>query len=56
MLLGIEDVFKSLRAQDSTSFDKEEHLTEIRKKLVNCNFNGVSVMSGHVSGVQARIK
>ena len=56
LLLVIEDVFKSLRAQDSTSFEKEEYLTEIRKKLVNCNFNGASVMSGHASGVQARIK
>ena len=56
LLLAIEDVFKSLRAQDSTSFEKEEYLTEIHKKLVNCNFNGASVMSGNVSGVQARIK
>ena len=52
LLLAIEDVLKSLRAQGSTPFEKDEYLTEIYKKLVNCNFDGTSVMSGHVSGVQ----
>ena len=56
LLFAIEDVLKSLRAQGSTPFQKDEYLTEIYKKLVNCNFDGESVMSGHVSGVQARIK
>ena len=51
----IEDALKSSRAQGSTPFEKDECLTEIDKKLVNCNFECVSVMSGHVS-VQARIK
>ena len=55
LLLAIEDALKSSRAQGSTPFEKDECLTEIDKKLVNCNFECVSVMSGHVS-VQARIK
>lgn len=54
-MLAIEDALKSSRAQGSTPFEKDECLTEIDKKLVNCNFECVSVMSGHVS-VQARIK
>ena len=44
------------RAPGSTPFEKDKYLTEIYKKLVNFNFHGASVMSGHVSGVQARIK
>ena len=34
----------------------EEYLESIFKRLVNVNFDGASVMSGHVSGVQTRLK
>ena len=56
LLFEIEDVFKSWRAQGSTPFEKDEYLIEIYKTLVNCNFDGASVMSGHVSGLQASSK
>ena len=49
-------MLKLLRAEGSTPFRKYKYLTEIYKKLANCNFDGASVMSGHVTGVQARIK
>ena len=51
LVLVIEDVLKSLRAQGCTLFKKDEYLTEIYKELVNCNFDGTSVIAGHVSGV-----
>ena len=38
------------------TFEKDEYVTEIYKKLVNCDFDIASVISGHVCGVQARIK
>ena len=56
LLFAIEDVFKTLRAQGGTPFEKDEYLTEIYKKLEDCNFDGASVMSSHVSGLQASIK
>ena len=55
-MLAIEDVLKSLRAQGCTPFEKDEYLTEFYKKFVNCNFDGASAMSGHLSGVHSRIK
>ena len=33
LLLAIEDVLKSLRAQGSTPFEKDKNLTEIYKKI-----------------------
>ena len=52
-LSAIEDVMKSLNVFELTD---EEYLAAVYKKLINGNFDGVSVMSGNNSGVQVRLK
>ena len=57
---AIEDVLGSLKIRDNdTNINddaKNKYLNLIYKKLINANFDGASVMSGHISGVQTRLK
>ena len=54
ILRAIHEVL--LRLKSSDTLNDEEHLDRFYTKLVNCNFDGASVMSGSVSGVQTRMK
>ena len=45
-----------LRLKSSDTLNDEEYLDRFYTKLVNCNFDGASVMSGSVSEVQTRMK
>ena len=53
LLKSIQLAIASLNNPDT---DKEVYLSSVYKKLVNVNFDGASVMSGHLSGVQKRLK
>ena len=53
IISAIEDVMKSLNVSELSD---EEYLEAVYKKLVNGNFDGVSVMSRNKSDVQARLK
>ena len=54
ILKAIEDVLVSLKSVDKVSDD--EYLEKVYKKLLNCNFDGATVMSGCKSGVQTRLR
>ena len=54
ILKAIQDVLASLKL--SPGISDEEYLNNVYKKLLNCNFDGASVMSGPISGVQTRLK
>lgn len=54
---AILNCIKSLNNSNGhTEQNLEEYLESVFQRLVNVNFDGASVMSGHVSGVQARLK
>ena len=40
----------------SPGISDEEYLNNVYKKLLNCNFDRASVMSGPISGVQTHLK
>ena len=41
-----------LELKSLDTLNNEEYLDRVYAKLINCNFDGVSVVSGSVSGVQ----
>ena len=55
LILAIQNAVASLQSQHSTH-SRETYMSDLYKKLINVNFDGASVMSGHISGVQARFK
>ena len=54
LLKAIQNALASLKM--FSSINNEEFLDEFYKKIVNVNFDGASVMSGHLNGVQAKFK
>ena len=40
----------------SLGISDEEYLNNVYKKLLNCNFDGASVMNGPIPGVQTYLK
>ena len=52
----LEAIKTALRSLKEPTNDCEEYLNSVYLKLINVNFDGASVMSGHVSGVQKCFK
>ena len=49
-------ILNSTKSFNLLDQDPEKYLESVFKRLVNVNFDGASVMSGHVSDVQTRLK
>ena len=56
ILKAIKSALLSLKNSTNITETDEEYFNKIWLKLINANFDGASVMSGNVSGVQARLK
>ena len=54
LLEVIDEVLPGLKPSDT--LNDEEYLNKVYAKIVKCNFDGASVMSGSVSGVQMQMK
>lgn len=55
--LGITNsILKTVKSLNNTKLTDEEYVDHVLNRLVNVNFDGASVMSGHLTGVQARLK
>ena len=54
--LGIKQTIENIIEENLDSKSHPEFLQQFYRKVVNVNFDGASVMSGHVAGVQALMK
>ena len=51
--LAIKQTIENISEENLDSKSHPEFLQQFYRKVVNVNFDGASVMSGHVAGVQA---
>ena len=55
--MGITNsILKTVKSLNNTKLNEEEYVDHVLNRLVNVNFDGAAVMSGHLTGVQARLK
>ena len=55
--MGITNsILKTVKSLNNTKLNEEEYVDHVLNRLVNVNFDGATVMSGHLTGVQARLK
>ena len=54
--LGIKQTIENIIEENLDSKSHPEFLQKFYRKVVNVNFDGASVMSGHAAGVQALMK
>ena len=56
LLKAIQNALSSLKMAPMTDDNNVDFLEELDRKVINVNFDGASVMSGHLNGVQAKFK